>query len=253
VSELRSSAWFARAREDFKRATKTQYSTSCFVELMLALRSSQNGGSSAVFNPVRVHDQRTWEGHAASKFHAHVSSASRLFFDEDYDLPESLLLHAVSAARAALVAGRNSRGLVCACGKEVDARDKYATTDAEADAFAAACVCPGWEADRGAKLLPLLLVDRVFVDPIIRTLKDSSGPWRAFLSEASTVQLVLIRRALGRLLGSDLGPIVYVTSFLQCICVTFDAGTRRSTPVSPRPLFTTCLACRARSSWRPSS
>jgi hypothetical protein len=55
----------------------------------------------------------------------------------------------------------------------------------------------------------VLLVDRVFVDPIIRTLKDSSGPWRAFLSDSSAVQLVLIRRSLGHLLSSDQGPIVY--------------------------------------------
>ena len=83
----------------------------------------------------RVHDQRTWEGHASSKFHAHLSSASRLSFDEGYDLPDSLIEHAVSAARAALIAGRNSRGLTCTCGKEVDDREKHATTDAEADAF----------------------------------------------------------------------------------------------------------------------
>jgi hypothetical protein len=144
-----------------------------------------------------------------SRFHAYLSIANRLSFDEDYDLPDSLLQHAVSAARAALVAGRNSRGLVCSCGQETDARDTHATTDAEADAFSPACTCPGWEADRGAALIPVLLVDKVFVDPIIRTLKDSSGPWRAFLSDASSAQLVLIRRSLGRLLSSDLGPIVY--------------------------------------------
>jgi hypothetical protein len=209
VSELRSSAWFAQAREDFKTATKTEYSTSCLVEMLLTLRASQMGGGAAVITPARAHDQRTWEGQAASKFHAYVSTANRLSFDEDYDLPESLLEHAVSAARAALVAGRNSRGLVCSCGKETDARNSYATTDAEAEAFAPACTCPGWQADRGAALIPLLLVDKVFVDPIIRTLKDSSGPWRSFLSDASSAQLVLIRRCLGHLLGSDMAPVVY--------------------------------------------
>lgn len=190
VTELRSSAWFQQAREDFKAATRTEYSTSCMVEMLLTMRSSQQRASVAVFTPARVHDQRTWEGHSASKLHAHLSSGTRLSFDEEYDLPDSLLQHAVSAARAALVAGRNSRGLVCSCGKDVDARDKHATTDAEADSFAPACVCPGWEAKRGDALIPVLLVDKVFVDPIIRTLKDSSGPWRAFLSDASTAQLV---------------------------------------------------------------
>jgi hypothetical protein len=209
VSELRTSAWFAQARDDFKAATKTEYSTSCLVEMLLTLRASQLSGSAAVINPARAHDQRTWEGQAASKFHAYVSTANRLSFDEDYDLPESLLETAVSAARASLIAGRNSRGLVCACGKETDARNSHATTDAEAEAFTPTCTCPGWEADRGAALIPVLLVDRVFVDPIIRTLKDASGPWRAFLTEASSAQLVLIRRCLGRLLGSDLGPVVY--------------------------------------------
>ncbi len=209
VSELRTSAWFSRARDDFKSATKTEYSTSCLVEMLLTLRASQIGGSASVFNPARAHDQRTWEGQASSAFHAYISTASRLSFDEDYDLPETLLEHAVSAARLALMAGRNSRGLVCSCNKVTDARNNHATTDAEAEAFVPACTCPGWEADRGAALIPVLLVDRVFVDPIIRTLKDSSGPWRAFLSDASSAQLVLIRRCLGRLLGSDMGPIVY--------------------------------------------
>lgn len=209
VTELRSTAWFRQAREDFKAATRTEYSTSCMVEMLLTMRSSQLSASAAVFNPARVHDQRTWEGHSASKLHAHLSSGARLSFAEEYDLPDSLLEHAVSAARSALVAGRNSRGLVCTCGKVVDARESHATTDAEAEAYTPACVCPGWEAKRGEALIPVLLVDRVFVDPIIRTLKDSSGPWRAFLSDASTAQLVLIRRSLGHLLSSDQGPIVY--------------------------------------------
>jgi hypothetical protein len=209
VAELKASAWFAQAREDFMLATKTEYSTSCIVEMLLSMRSSQIGGSAEIFDPARVHDKRTWEGHAASVFHSHISSHSRFSFDEDYDLPASLLSHAISAARSALVAGRNSRALVCSCGKETDARGTHATTDAEARAFMPVCSCPGWEADRGAALIPVLLVDRVFVDPIIRTLKDSSGPWRAFLSDSSAVQLVLIRRSLGHLLSSDQGPIVY--------------------------------------------
>lgn len=209
VSELRTSDWFSKAREEFKLATKTEYGTSCMLEMVLLLRSAMSGGGAGVFNPARVHDQRTWEGHAASVFHAYLSTGGSLSLDEDYDLPASMLEHAVSAVRAALVAGRNSRGLACTCGKEIDAREAHATTDAEAESFAPACTCPGWQADRGAGLIPALLVDRSFVDPIIRTLKDSSGPWRAFLSDAPTAQLVLIRRSLGHLLTSDQGPIVY--------------------------------------------
>ena len=209
VTQLRATAWFSEARSEFKRATKTDYGTSCMLEMVLLLRSALTGGSTGIFNPSRVHDKHTWEGHAASVFHAHINSGGSLALDEEYDLPASLLEHAVSAVRAALVAGRNSRGLVCTCGAASDARETYATTDAAAEAFAPACTCPGWEADRGAGLIPALLVDKAFVDPIIRTLMDSSGPWRAFLTDSPTAHLVLVRRSLGTVLSSDNGPIVY--------------------------------------------
>jgi hypothetical protein len=78
VSELRSTAWFAQARQDFMLATKTEYSTSCMVEMLLTLRSSHIGATAGIFNPSRVHDQRTWEGHAVSRFHASTPPSNTL-------------------------------------------------------------------------------------------------------------------------------------------------------------------------------